>query len=121
MNSDDEAKKEQFFDITVPSGVQYIELKSIGYHIDAAKNKELHLYKLTTNLFSDCLYVHSSDTPDFLQIYEGIIIPAYGENFNGKFSLRIEGILVDNSQGGGGAYYTPTEGVIIMNFLMHYE
>lgn len=121
MDSDENAKKEQFFDLTVPSGVEYIELKSIGYHIDASKNKALHLYKITTNLFNEPFFVHSSDNPDFLQIYEGVIIPAYGENFNGKFSLRVEGILKESFEGGGSAYYSPTEGAIVMNFLMHYE
>lgn len=121
MDTDADAQKEQFFDLNVPSGVKFIELKAIGYHVDKGNNKALHLYKITTNIFSEPFFVHSSDSYDFLQIYEGVVIPSYNENYNGRFSLKIEGILMTSIDGGGLAYYTPVMGVIVLNFLMHYD
>lgn len=121
MDTDADAQKEQFFDLNVPSGVKFIELKAIGYHVDKGNNKALHLYKITTNIFSEPFFVHSSDSYDFLQIYEGVVIPSYNENYNGRFSLKIDGILMTSIDGGGLAYYTPVMGVIVLNFLMHYD
>lgn len=121
IETDADAQLLQYFDLTIPSGAKYIELKSIGYHVDSIHNKALHLYKITMNMFNEPLYVHSSDQADFLQMFEGVIIPSYNENYNGRFNLKIDGISMIPSDGGVSEYYTPTMGIIIMNFVFHYD